>query len=254
MILEEFDSCKNAVINPTDIKKRVKGIPEVAVTCFAKETFYRLLDELQGEKIAATSVANMEIPVYQAKYKDKYIALYMSDVGAPACTMVLEEVYAMGVEKVVMFGTCGVLDSAIEDCSVIIPDRAVRDEGTSFHYAPASDEMDVNLKYIDSFVEVLQNYSCKYTIGKVWTTDGLYRETKEKVKTRKEQGCICVDMGCSAVAATAKFREKEIFQFFYAADNLDNEVWDARSLANSEKLLEKDRIATLAMELAWKIG
>lgn len=30
------------------------------------------------------------------------------------------------------FGTCGVLDSSIDDCSIIIPNQAIRDEGTSF--------------------------------------------------------------------------------------------------------------------------
>lgn len=60
-------------------------------------------------------------------------------------------------------------------------------------------------------------------------------------------------MECSAVAALADFRGKEIFHFFYAADNLDNDNWDIRSLANSSNVLEKDRIALLAMELAAKI-
>ena len=62
-----------------------------------------------------------------------------------------------------------------------------------------------------------------------------------------------MDMECSAVAALAEFREKEVFQFFYAADNLDNETWDARSISNESNILEKDRIAMLAMELARKL-
>lgn len=102
-------------------------------------------------------------------------------------------------------------------------------------------------------IEILNNHKCTYTVGKVWTTDGIYRETREKVNRRKDNGCICVDMECSAVAALADFREKDVFHFFYAADNLDNEEWDARSLANSANVLEKDRIALLAMELAVRI-
>lgn len=52
------------------------------------------------------------------------------------------------------------------------------------------------------------------------------------------------------MAAMAGFREKELFQFFYAADNLDGEVWDIRGLDNEVNLEGKDRIAELAMELA----
>lgn len=83
----------------------------------------------------------------------------------------------------------------------------------------ASDEIEVNKKYINEFVEILKEFNCHYTIGKVWTTDGIYRETRGKVNSRKQSGCICVDMECSAVAALVDFREKEVFQFFYAADN-----------------------------------
>lgn len=62
-----------------------------------------------------------------------------------------------------------------------------------------------------------------------------------------------MDMECSANAAAAKFRGKELVQFFYAADNLDAEQWDARSLSNHSKLEEKDRIAAIALELASRI-
>ena len=67
------------------------------------------------------------------------------------------------------------------------------------------------------------------------------------------QGCICVDMECSANAAAARFRGRELFQFFYAADNLDAEQWDIRSLGNDAKLMEKDRIAMIALELVVRI-
>ena len=54
--------------------------------------------------------------------------------------------------------------------------------------------------------------------------------------------------------ALAQFRQKTVFQFFYAADNLDSEKWDPRSLSNSANLLEKDRIAMLAMEMASRMN
>ncbi len=93
----------------------------------------------------------------------------------------------------------------------------------------------------------------RYTLGKAWTTDAMYRETRDKVARRKAAGCVCVDMECSALAALAQFRRKEIFQFFYAGDNLDAENWDARSLSASARVEEKDRVAQLAIELALRI-
>ena len=253
MILTEFDSAKKAVINPGDLVKAVEGMPQVAVACYSNTTFERMIGEVDAEMIASTSTANGVTPIYKALYKDVEVALFMIDVGAPMSVGMLEEVFAMGVEKVVVFGTCGVLDQRIEDCSIIIPNRAVRDEGTSYHYAPPSDEIEVNGKYMEVFTQMLDELQVKYTVGKTWTTDAFYRETPEKIKRRKEQGCICVDMECSADAAVAQFREKDLVQFFYAADNLDSEEWDVRSLSNHSKLEEKDRIAMIALELAIRI-
>lgn len=81
----------------------------------------------------------------------------------------------------------------------------------------------------------------------------MYRETGEKVARRKAQGCICVDMECASCAAVAQFRGKDVLQFFYAADNLGAEAWDQRSLSNSAMLVEKDRVALLALEAAARI-
>lgn len=255
MILEEFDQSMDAVINPWNTVEKHPGFPKVGVSCFSRVTFERMLQELGGGSVIGESrMANMAFPIYRVEYQGMELALFMADVGAPGCVTLLEEVFEMGMEKLVLFGTCGVLDARIGDCSVIIPNRAVRDEGTSFHYAPPSEEIGVNPRYIEEFVKILKSHNCHYTVGKVWTTDGVYRETREKVKRRKESGCICVDMECSAVAALAGLREKEVFQFFYAADNLDSEVWEQRSLSNDSRLPEKDRVAKLALELAVKMG
>jgi len=252
-ILNDFDHSQDAVINPTDLVRYREDMPKIAVTCFSKDTFYRMIDSFGGKKITVRSLANLDITIYETIYKGETIALYLSPVGASACALMLEDVFALGVQKIIMFGTCGVLDKSIEDCSIIIPDSAVRDEGTSYHYAPATDEIKVNQNHTEKFVELLDGFGCSYTKGKTWTTDAFYRETKDKMKRRKEQGCICVDMECSAVAAVAQFREKEVFQFFYAADNLDADRWDMRSLDNCDKLDEKDKVSLLAMELAVKI-
>lgn len=250
MILEEFDENKEAIINPSDINDRVAEMPRTLVGCYSRATFERMTGELSVEKIGETSCANGVTPIYKTSFKGTDIALTMIDVGAPMSAALLEDVYEQGVRNVIIFGTCGVLDGNIDDCSVIIPTSAVRDEGTSYHYAPPSDEIGVNEEYADVLCALLDRLKVKYTVGKVWTTDAFYRETAEKTKRRKESGCICVDMECSANSAVAKFRGKRLCQFFYAADNLDSEEWDARSLANDMRLEEKDRIAATALELA----
>ncbi len=253
MILEEFDPVKKAIINPEHYAQKVDGIAKIAISCFSSITFDRLVQQLDVEEIFRIGTASCKSPVYKASYKGREIVLFKSLVGAPVCVGGLEEVSALGVEKFILFGTCGVLDKNIKDCSIIIPTSALRDEGTSYHYAKSSDEIRVNTKYVDDFVEILKSHNVDYQLGKVWTTDAFYRETPKKVQKRRESGCNCVDMECSAVAAFAQFRNVDVFHFFYAADNLDSVEWDKRSLDNNDFLLEKDRIAVLALELALEI-
>ena len=121
MILHEFDPSKEAVINVEDVIDAVPGMPEIGVSCYSRITLERIASELNAVRIASTSTANGETDVYKAVYKGKEIALFMMDVGAPMSVTMLEDVFAMGVQKVIVFGSCGVLDRKIDDCSVIIP-------------------------------------------------------------------------------------------------------------------------------------
>lgn len=254
MILTEFDECKTSTFDPFEVENVVPNFPKIGISCFSEKLMNRYVEIFNGEKISEICSANGRIPVYKIKYKDIDIALFMSRVGAPACTVSYEEVLAMGLEKLIMFGTCGVLDRNIDDLAIIIPTSAVRDEGTSYHYVKASDEIEVNEKYRDKFKEILDKNGVSYVEGKVWTTDAPYRETRDKVLKRKEQGCVCVEMECASMSAVAKFRNKDFFEFFYAADNLDSDKWDKRSLGNDARLSDKEKTIYLALELATKIA
>lgn len=254
MILEDFDECKNSTFDPYEVENVIPNFPKVGITCFSKKLMDRYIEIFNAEKIAEISNANGKVPIYRINYNNVDIALFMSRVGAPACTVSYEEVLAMGLEKLIMFGTCGVLDRSIDDLAIIVPTSAVRDEGTSYHYMKASNEVEVNKKYIDDFERILNDNNVPFVKGKVWTIDAPYRETRSKVLKRKEAGCICVDMECSAMSAVANFRNKDFFQFFYAADNLDSIKWDKRSLGNDDKLNEKEKIIYLALELALKMN
>ena len=250
MILEEFDETINSTFDPYEVENVIEGFPKLGVSCFSKKLFDQLVDKFKGIEIALSSNGNGKLPIYKIIYEGHEIALFMSRVGAPACVVQYEELFAMGLEKIVVFGTCGVLDKNIDDLAIIIPNAAIRDEGTSYHYLKSSREVVVNSKYKEEFVKLLKEHAYSYMIGKVWTTDAPYRETRKKVIDRKEEGCVCVDMECSAISALAKFRNKEVFQFFYAADNLDSAKWDKRSLENTEKLSDKEKIGLLAIKFA----
>ena len=250
MIIDSFDPIPTAILDPAALVERVPECPAVAVSCFSAALFEALLAQYPHEEIGAVETACQRFPIYRLLVNGQPISAYLSAVGAPVCAAQYEEICAMGVQTLILFGTCGVLDRSIEDCAVIVPTAAVRDEGVSYHYLPASEEVAVNPRYRAAFEGILKAHGVTYHEGKVWTTDAIYRETARQMERRRAEGCICVDMEAASMAAVAKFRGREVFQFFYAADNLDAEQWEERSLSNQAKLDVKQKLWTLALELA----
>lgn len=253
MLLTEFDHDTDAVINPDIIHKPVVNFPETVISIFSHNLFQKIVSLLGGYEIASTHDVDGIWPVYEVSYRGHKFAMYKARLGAPACVGCFEDVIPMGAKRIILVGNCGVLDRSIEDCSIIIPTRALRDEGTSYHYAPASDYIDVNRKYIDLFCRMLNDYGYPYVTGTTWTTDAFYRETRGKIDHRREMGAICVEMECAAMQAMCDFRGVDFFQFLYAGDNLDHSQWDPRSLSGLSRLEDKEKIALLAFELACKI-
>lgn len=253
MLLEEFDPNRSAVIDPDMLVERLDDFPEVTVSCFSRELFQSVLSLFDATQLCEIRSAVGPNPVYEVRYRGKRFALYQSYVGEPSCVSQYEDLIAMGSKRLILLGNCGVLDKSIEDCGIIIPTMALRDEGTSYHYAAASDGIPVNRKYKAEFQAVLNEFGYPFTEGITWTTDAPYRETREKVRRRKAQGAICVEMECAGMQALCDFRGTEFFQFFYAGDSLDHSAWVPRSLSGSNRLDDKTKIMFLAFELGWKL-
>ena len=248
-----FDDKSEEIIKAEQTIDYIDDCPEILIGAFSYPLIDYIAKKYKGTQIASTLSANGEVPIYKINYNGKDIGVTMWGVGAPMTVGTIEECIPMGFKKFMLFGTCGVLDSSIKDLSIIVPNSAVREEGTSFHYVKASSEIDVNTKTIDKMIRYFDEKEISHTIGKVWTTDAFYRETKNKFKLMKERGVVAVDMECSAVAAVGQFRNLEIAHFFYSADNLDAEIHDRRSLACEDKLDDKYLICDIAIDLAYNI-
>ena len=161
--------------------------------------------------------------MYAVKYADMTFGLFLSRVGAPACVAGLEEIIALGAKGIVLFGCCGVLNQSVVQNKIIIPLSAVRDEGTSYHYIPSSEEISADSSSVNLTTRCLEQHGIPYVAGKVWTTDAIYRETTGLIEERKKQGCIAVDMECSASLAVSKFRNVPVIPFLFGADHLDSD-------------------------------
>lgn len=248
MLLTEFDENKVAILNPSNITNKFEGMPKTCVSFFEYKLFEMFLDKFKPEIITSIGCAVREHPIYKVNFGGKDIAVMQAGIGEPYCVSNFEEVIELGVENILLFGSCGSL-IPLNACSIIVPYAALRDEGTSYHYAPPSDEIELDKKLVKNLCDFFDSKNIKYQLGKTWTTDAFYRETKQKVEKRKNAGAICVEMECAGMAAMAKFRNVNFMTFFYTGDNLSSDVWDIGSLSRLE-LKGKDILITLALEAA----
>lgn len=140
-------------------------------------------------------------------------------MGAAASTQILDWLIGYGVETVISAGSCGVLQK-LEENVFLVPRRALRDEGTSYHYLPPSRYIDLDLQVLHSIERTFKKWNIPYLECMTWTTDGFYRETREKVAHRRQEGCMTVEMECAALAACARFRNIAFGQILFTADTL----------------------------------
>ena len=230
MILEEFENVP-AVIEPTDRSLLSGGeICDTIILSFNGEILERL-KQIDGvyEGGYLTNL-NGKLPWYIYEKDGSKVAVAMALIGAPMVVGLLEELKARGFKNFIVLGSCGVLDRSIQADKIILPSSALRDEGTSYHYAPASDEIVYEQSLLLTMEKALDKAGIEHIRTKSWTTDAFYRETAAKVKRRLAMGATVVDMEASAIMAWAQYRQAKVYQFFYTADYVDhhNHEWDAR--------------------------
>ena len=223
----EFDPAREAVFEPSHSVTRSGQAPEHCIVCFFQDVIAQLRQG-GGAREIDTMVSEIGThPLYAIEHGGRRLAFFHPGVGAPLAAALLEEVIARGCRKFIACGGAGVLHADILVGHVVVPTSAVRDEGTSYHYLPPGREATPAPEAVAAIETTLQCHAMPYHLGKTWTTDGLYRETREKTRLRQSEGCLTVEMEAASFFAVAQFRGVQFGQLLYGGDDLSGE-WDAR--------------------------
>ena len=224
----QFDSESQAIINPTGSKKLAENMPERAVLCFFYDVIQKQVEAGRMETIGHLMSEIGPNPVYKMTYKDTEIAVMQPGVGAPLAAGYMEELIASGANKIIAVGGCGVLHPDTDVGHAFVIETAVRDEGTSYQYVPADEEVFASPAAKDVIKATLEHHQVPYKVVKSWTTDAIYRETINRRDARIAQGCDVVEMEASAFFAVAKYRNITFGQLVYGWDLVVPEGWDYR--------------------------
>jgi uridine phosphorylase len=203
-------------------------VPKVAVLCFFNDLLEQLADE--GELVTKYELRS-EIgvnPVYEFTTEHGTVAVVHPGVGAPLAAGFVEEIASLGVTTFVACGGAGALIKNLSLGHVMVVDSALRDEGTSFHYAAPSRIIEADPLGVRVLQEVLAENNVEHFVGRTWTTDAYFRETRARVQRRTDEHCAMVDMESAAFIAVAKYRGLRFAQLLYAGDSLAGDKWDSR--------------------------
>jgi len=125
-------------------------------------------------------------------------------VGAPFAVLVAEELFACGCRFLLSMTSAGQIVSAGPTPYFVIIARALRDEGTSYHYAAASEYAEADAKLVERATAALKGIDQHVVLGASWTTDAPFRETAAAIEAARARNVLAVEMEAAALYAFAR--------------------------------------------------
>lgn len=234
---------QDSMFNPTEFmnyqKKRGKfpkfRPPKGVILCYQRSLIEHIL---KNHKV--TKVEGFYGEMYLLNETKGEVAIIGKfGIGSPVVVTLLEELIAFGVKRFVSVGTAGTLQRNIDVGSLMVCEKAIRDEGTSHHYIKSSKYAYASKGITKKIKEVLNNLGQKYFVGTSWTIDAPYRETVAEAKQYQKEGVATVEMEASALFSVAKYRNVELGAIFTISDSLAELEWKPKfHLKKTSKGLE----------------
>jgi len=162
------------------------------------------------------------IPLRRGKRDGVEVAVLLAPIGSPGTVMIVEELIAAGARVVVGIGDAGGLQPSVPAGSCVIPDRALRDEGTSLHYVDEDVEARPDPEVAEKLAAGLAAAGIEPARGLIWTTDAPYRELSGTVTRLRGDGVVAVDMEAAALFVVAACRGVAAASVMVVADVLDD--------------------------------
>jgi uridine phosphorylase len=232
-----FDPSDDVVIQPAAERarfwKRKYGSESIQVArqaLFVNNGHGRLFDAVcQALDPCAVAVHDQRLQGYchYATPSPGFVTVYRAPEPAPYAAADLEFLISAGARQIVFVNGAGSLSLDVPVGSIVLPGELIRQEGTSFHYAPPEVVLCTDEGLNARIRHVADTLGIELICGKHWTTDAIYRETFAKVERLHDLGVISVDMELSALAGVAHYRQCELSALLVVTDvAARSHTWD----------------------------
>jgi uridine phosphorylase len=143
-------------------------------------------------------------------------------IGGPYAVLVAEQLRASGARVVLGLTSAGRVSGSLPVPSLVVPTEAIRDEGTSYHYLPASRSVVADAQLASCLAIGLQGLGLPISRGAVWTTDAPYRETNEQIAHHAKRGVLAVEMQAASLFAFALARGMPVGMVAHITNAVDH--------------------------------
>jgi uridine phosphorylase len=141
-------------------------------------------------------------------------------VGASYAVLIAEQLFASGCCLLISVTSSGQLRELRAPPYFVLIDKALRDEGTSYHYLPPAEFSDAPPELLAKLSDTLASLSVPVERGAVWTTDAPFRETELAIAAMKARDLLAVEMEAAALYAFAQARSKPVICFAHVTNQM----------------------------------
>ena len=164
-------------------------------------------------------------------------------VGSAFAVLVAEELFACGCRLLLSLTSAGQLTPVQQPPYFVLINRALRDEGTSYHYCPPSDYSHAPADLVEGFEAGSGALPAPVITGASWTTDAPFRETQAAIEKHREEGLLAVEMEAAALYAFAEARACSVLCFAHVTNQMgqegDFEKGDGNGVNDALELIER---------------
>jgi len=225
-ILAGKDYTAASVFTPANLlreARRQKGldavpVPEICVLDPDGDILRRLRRLGHAQRVHSWACYHTQL--YAFDYEGEGFGIIGCAVGAAFAVLVAEELFACGCQFLVSVTSAGQILAQGATPYFVLIDRALRDEGTSYHYLPPSEFAEVDLTLAAVVLEKLEGVGQRIYRGAAWTTDAPFRETEAAIRQARARGILAVEMEAAALYAFAAARRKAVLCFAHVTNRM----------------------------------